>query len=344
MIDLIVHHPSFDKNKSKIINALIQSIKYDKFEAFKFLLGVLNDDVNICDSNGLSLLYYSCRYLNVKVLDYIINAEKFDSKKSNILESFITLCSNSINLVDKQLRNNNDNHEDEIEDKIEDKIEDEIEDNSITNFINIDLMNKLCDFDKTHDHLIDFNKLLPNGKSFFTSFHYNFNKINKIVNFLLDHGADPNTPDGNDVFPLEKAIDLESVEFVRSLIDSNKINFSLKIPVKKNAQDFIRSIKKYTTYLHLATDLFNPAILAILLEKSTVDVNITDDLGNTALMEACLKDQKEAINLLFQREDLDYLHRNFEGNDALSLINKEDQLINSESPTSKDTYFKLLNE
>lgn len=123
---------------------------------------------------------------------------------------------------------------------------------------------------------------------------------------------------------------MESIEFVRSLIDSNKIDFSVKIPFKINAQYFIGSIQKYSTYLHLAANLYKPAILTILLEKSTVDVNITDDFGNTALMDAFKKHRKEAIYLFFQREDLDYLHRNFEGNVALSLMYKEDQLINRE--------------
>lgn len=76
--------------------------------------------------------------------------------------------------------------------------------------------------------MIDFSKLLPNGKSFFTSISSNFRNINEIVDFFLQHGCDPDEPDQKGVYSLEHAIKLGSYPFAHLLIQTNKIDFNRK--------------------------------------------------------------------------------------------------------------------
>ena len=87
-------------------------------------------------------------------------------------------------------------------------------------------MNKLLNYDKENSHLIHLNELLPDGRSFFTSIYSNYDEIDEVCNFLLDHGVDPNIPDKNGFYPLEYAITLDSIDFICVLINTNKIDFT----------------------------------------------------------------------------------------------------------------------
>ena len=61
------------------------------------------------------------------------------------------------------------------------------------------LMNLKYDFDCKHDHLID-EKIKEDGSSCLID-----SKItNNLINFLLDHGVDPNIPDKDGVYTLLK--------------------------------------------------------------------------------------------------------------------------------------------
>lgn len=102
--------------------------------------------------------------------------------------------------------------------------------------------------------------------------------------------------------------------------------------------------KKYTSYLHLAVNLYSDdkEILSLLLECNSIDINITDSLGETPLIEACRIKNKDVIDSLFEREELDYKHCNNNGDDALKisqkLFNNNDVLF----PKSKDEYLNCL--
>ena len=71
-------------------------------------------------------------------------------------------------------------------------------------------MNQLYEFDHSHYLLIAFNNLLPDGKSFFTSIEKDITYINEVIDFLLDQNVDPNKPDKNGSYPLQKEIELSS--------------------------------------------------------------------------------------------------------------------------------------
>lgn len=209
------------------------------------------------------------------------------------------------------------------------------------------VINRLYEYDAAHDHLIDFNKLLPNGKSFFTSISQSFDGIEKVSDFLLNHGADPNLPDINKCYPLMNAIEMDIEPLFLSLIESNKIDFSLKIPVDRfnndNNSNEQRAVN-FTTYLHIAAKSDIYCVLKI-LDRKSIDINITDDLGNTPLMEACIQNNISIIEILFIYENLDYLHRNKEGKDAIDLMMIKNNVNEEREPINdKKDYLNKLKE
>ena len=264
------------------------------------------------------------------MLNFVFNHKTFDSRKSNNQDSFVDAYKNM-----RSFKLN--------------KISFIDEENVVT------VMNKIFDYNKEHNHLINFSKLLPDGKSFFTSIASNFSNIDKVVEFLLDHGGDPNAPDIYNVYPLEKAISIHSFQFANALIKTNKIDYSVKIPKKEDTTRFffssVKSNKKqnntvgYTTYLHLAVK--DQKILEELLKQKLIDVNMTDDIGNTALMDASVlyttfsyqRKCPAIFNIFFERDDLDYLHKNNNDQDALDLKNDEMTQI-----TDRNEYLKHLKE
>lgn len=117
----------------------------------------------------------------------------------------------------------------------------------------ITLAKAIISYDMEHDHIIDFGKLLPNGKSFFTAVE---TCTDDDVNFLIEQGVDPNAPEADGFYPLEHAIMKKQPNFALALIKSNKIDFSKQIPYKKefspNYGTLRKTDPKYTSYLHLA--------------------------------------------------------------------------------------------
>lgn len=81
------------------------------------------------------------------------------------------------------------------------------------------------------------------------------------------------------------------------------------------------------TYLHLAARLNDPTILKELLNCKFIDVNSTDECGETPLIEAFRMNLSANIKELFKMVDLNHLHCNNEGKDALQILS------NSSSPT-----------
>lgn len=108
----------------------------------------------------------------------------------------------------------------------------------------IDMMHLIYNYDKDHLQIINFDQLLPSGKSFFTLIAPQQNDVNdsslegKIATFFIEHGVDPNKPDKKGFYPLEYAILMKSTDFVRALIKSNKIDFSQFVEVKSNSVNF----------------------------------------------------------------------------------------------------------
>ena len=207
----------------------------------------------------------------------------------------------------------------------------------------IAVMDRLYEYDKGHDHLIDFHKLLPNGKSFFTSL-IKYNDFNdEVTRFFLDHGVDPNKPDSNDIFPLEAALLSDSNDIAIQLINSGKVDFTQKIKVHYDDEGD-QTNPKYTTYLHLAARFSSPEALEEILNKKVIDINATNDFGDTPLIEASKMKKKDNIMSLFERDfcefnQIDFLHKNNKGEDALHIVNP---FLDSEIITDKYEYLNKL--
>ena len=107
----------------------------------KKLIFIIN---NTIDCNNKSFLYYSSSNLNGQIVQEILINPQFDSKKSDILSSFIV--SNSSNSPRK--------HDDDI-----------------LKALLISIMKELYNYDIERDHLIYPPKLLPSGDFFFISIH-----------------------------------------------------------------------------------------------------------------------------------------------------------------------------
>lgn len=244
-VDLIIQCPKFDKSKSQIDKCIFDSLKNNNDKIFDKLLPLIDNDVNICDFSNKTLLHSAIRNQSDKNVTKILNSDKFDSKKNDFLNAFIS------SYQYRPLVNNTNN--------------------SPT------IMKSILEYDKNHDHLIDLTKLLPNGYSFYTIIKSPGN-VRRIVDFLLENGADPNMPDIHGFYPLEYAIYVESREFVSALLDSGKIDLKKNIPVKdesiigryknkfnknrvlypgneggkQSQKQIIPTKSKYESYLHLA--------------------------------------------------------------------------------------------
>lgn len=274
-IDLIFHHPSFNKTKSQFNKAIKESIKYKKPDIFHKLIEII-DDINMIDSNGDNLL---CIADYPEIITVIFNDKTFDSKKSDILKAFNKYFS---------------------------KKKDEL---------NVETLTLLYEYDKQHYNMIDLNRILENGHSYFTeTIEYDLYK------FLLLNDADLNMPDKFGIFPLQHAINNENEGLIYLLLDSDKIDLNKKIslPIEDEDQNE-QNISKDSTYLHLAASK-NVYVLRRILNKKYFDVNVTNDLGETPLIIACRFRQKENINCLFEEKNLDYLHHDKSGKTALNIV------------------------
>ena len=327
-INMIISHPSFDKDKSDVNSAIFLAVRDNKIDIFNVLITIINYDVNIhSDLNGESLLAFAANYLCIEIVEAILDNSNFDSNNLQVLDAFVQSYScpsekRSRNRNWNRNRNRNNNwgfHN---------------VNHAVPNGIGrqgtiIEIMNQIFDYDEEHSHLIDFTKLLPNGKSFFTSLTNNISE--DIIEFLIIHGADPNMPDKNGISPLEHAIILKSAIFAKKLIDTNKIIFS--------------KLEKCNSYLHIAAKfdlLYNAPILNLLLNTNMIDINSVNDNGETPLMIACKAKNCSVIDLLFQKDNLDYLHCDKNGNDALRIVKLLPINEEKEARQSKEAYHKKI--
>ena len=152
---------------------------------------------------------------------------------------------------------------------------------------------------------------------------------------------------------------MDAYSFIHSIIQSNKIDIKIKVPIipyesyrLNNTYDNNKKfewekypskivVKNCTTYLHLAAKCSNSQILKEFLDKKLIDVNVEDDLGNTPLIDACISKRKDNILQLFNLNNIDYQHCNKEGHDALKIINpalKDDDKVIQD----KQQYLKEL--
>lgn len=185
-------------------------------------------------------------------------------------------------------------------------------------------MEYIYKYDKEHKNLIDFTKLLPSGQSFFTVLFFNIDEIGDVTNYLLEHGADPNAPDKFGVYPLENMIRKNIYESFIVLLNSNKVNLN----------QVIRS----ETYLHLAAKIDDSRFLIKLLDTNLFDINATDDKGETPLIKASKYKMIGNIAILFEKNDLDYLHCNKNGKNALTIISTLSKSENNQAEKSRELF------
>ena len=121
-----------------------------------------------------------------------------------------------------------------------------------------------------------------NDKHGQTSFYLAcFRKDDSLANYLLEKGADVNS---GKVVPIHAASSFSSASLVAKLIDNGA-----------NIND--QSSPQKDTPLHYAAAEGNIEVIKMLLEKGA-DTKLTNSLGRTALANASLKNNTEAINLL----------------------------------------------
>ena len=89
LIDMIVNHPSFDPIKSQLNEAIFASMHDNNTEMYEYLLKLVNNDVNIYNEEGHSLLFHSILCNNRNFLNEILNSDTFDPQKSDMLNAFI---------------------------------------------------------------------------------------------------------------------------------------------------------------------------------------------------------------------------------------------------------------
>lgn len=206
--------------------------------------------------------------------------------------------------------------------------------------VTIDL---IYDFDCQHDHLID-EKIKEGGSSCLTD-----SKITiGLINFLLDHGVDPNIPDKDGVYPLNYYIQSYIYAFMINLINSSKIDFNKKLD------------PKLSTYLHSAASYGFLKAIQLIIAGNLCDINVTNDFGETPLMLAC-ENKVDCVKYLFiAYENLDFHHKNNKGEDAIKIVqniiksknidaDKKSQDVKEQAPVddnseniSRDDYLKLL--
>lgn len=143
------------------------------------------------------------------------------------------------------------------------------------------MLNMIIEYDDKHDYQIKFDQLLPNGESFFTIKQKPMpHGIKHYVSFFIEKGVDPNVPNKYGIYPLEFAMETNSVDLFDSLIDSQRIDFSQKIRNK------MQTGSKFILYLHLAAGLNNYKIFQRLINDNLIDINVEDENGETPLFEA----------------------------------------------------------
>lgn len=134
----------------------------------------------------------------------------------------------------------------------------------------------------------------------------------RLMQRLIDSGADVNAPDGNGVYPLEVAIATQQAH-----------KFP---PLKKARVDVSRRFEGGRTYLHLAVER-RTSISFSPLKKLKLDINAADDQGRTALHYAVFNGMEHELIKL--RADPNQRDRSGESAMALSLRGALAHLISS---------------
>ncbi|KAG8570642.1 hypothetical protein GDO81_011363 [Engystomops pustulosus] len=107
-----------------------------------------------------------------------------------------------------------------------------------------------------------------------------------IINETCDEGL--NAVDNKGSTPLHWAVQKNQLD-------------SVKVLLSRGADPNILSYYRLSP-LHLAVHLHHNSIVEALVENSATDINLEGDLGNTPIMQACYKDNSEALLILLNHD------------------------------------------
>ena len=324
-IDLIIKHPSFNPIKSQVKVAMFASVNTKNLNVFRTLLSIVGNDVNIRSQSEETLLSYSIRCKCEEITEEIINDKSFDCQKNDIVKSFL------------QTFTFNEPEENQYPEE-----RNQYANNYRVLFdASLKTMDLLYQYDVKHQHLIDFNKLLPSGKSFFTILPSNLNNSDGVAALLLKYGVDPDAPDNFGDYPLKYVIQKELHGAAHVLISSGKVDLMRKNTLIE--PQFFMSNSEGATYLHFAACLESSKILEELLSLGIYDINCTDGSDETPLAKAIKHRSIENVELLFSKDELDYLHC---CNNDMGAIDAIKSILDDDSdeilPDSKDDYLYYL--
>ncbi|XP_056378121.1 transient receptor potential cation channel subfamily A member 1 isoform X2 [Hyla sarda] len=147
--------------------------------------------------------------------------------------------------------------------------------------------------------------------------------VNRVRSFILKNPSGLMARDDNEATPLHYASKLGHLELMLMIINEtsdevlnavdNKGCTALHWSVNKNQVDSVKVLLSrganpnllnfyMLSPLHLAIHMHYNHIVEALLDNSSTDVNIQGELGNTPIMQACYKDNSEALLMLFKRD------------------------------------------
>ncbi|XP_075684342.1 transient receptor potential cation channel subfamily A member 1 isoform X2 [Rhinoderma darwinii] len=150
--------------------------------------------------------------------------------------------------------------------------------------------------------------------------HIQEGSLCRVRSFILKNPSSLMARDDAEATPLHYASKCGHLELMLMIINEasdevlnaldNKGSTPLHWSVQKNQVDSVKvllsrganpNILNYyrMSPIHLAIHLHHNCIVEALLDNSTTDVNLEGDLGNTPIMQACYKDNSEALVMLF---------------------------------------------
>ena len=358
----IINHESFDPEESNLDYAFYISSNHFA-EQLSLIEGL---DVNYCHEEQSketkktlfkTTLMHAIKNEQFDKIDIIINHKSFDQEKSLIINAILLSMEMNQKAIYQKLLNIVDinvakkfykyhshalNHEKKecLQNAFETR-EKTIDKNifyQIFFLSPLEIKRKLIEYDLKNNHLIDFEQLLPNGKSFYTQINKETNDISSTVQLFLENNVDPNCPDKFGVYPLEHAIKMGSLSFVQTLIKSEKIDFSIKL---KNTQE---------TFLHLAARYNSQNILSEIYQFTENDINSLDIYGETPIIKAIYANNEKNIMLLnrINENDTSALFVITNGDENIYLNGKEASIyykLQADNGSSKgmNHYGRILN-
>lgn len=121
--------------------------------------------------------------LSSEIIDEILASPSFDPKNRKVLNAFISSYSKTSKKRKDQLPNPLGRHI--VRRRRQDQEQNEVLHTELipNKSSTTEIMGKIYNYDNEHCHLIDFTKLVANGKSFFTVISKDYDDLNEVSDF-----------------------------------------------------------------------------------------------------------------------------------------------------------------